>query len=152
DPHLQRLSHTCQAATVATKTSQALEGTSLRLPIEKVKPRDTCLPSFDLLLIDHHQAIGMWVWQALEKNGLHHAVDGRVRTDTKRQCDQCDCEKGARLQQNSETVTDILQQIFHDAAVTPDRDRTREKYFAGATGSTLVLELRNRKRALPCLP
>src|SRR5262249_39271956 len=90
DPYLQRLSHTCEAAAVAAKTCEALEGTSLRLPIEKVEPCNACLPSFDLLLIDHHQAIGMWVWQALEKNGLHYAVDGRVRTDTKRQCDQCD--------------------------------------------------------------
>src|SRR6266567_2901282 len=55
------------------------------------------------------------VRQRSQYQSVHHAEDRRVRANAQRQRDHGNCRESGMLQQASDTVTNVLEEILHGA-------------------------------------
>jgi len=69
---------------------------------------------------DHGQAVRILIRQGTQQDGVHHAEDRGVGTDTQGERDDSDSGEARPLSQHAESVANVLKPTLHE--VSPDAE------------------------------
>ena len=85
-------------------------------PIEIVGQRNRIILTRSGRFIQHHDPVGIWIWQRPQQNRINDAENRSVRANTQRQRQDRDYTETRLLPQHAESVSNIL---FHSASNSP---------------------------------